>query len=48
MAVRPFSLETEDRNGATVIHLEGELDLAGISKLQEALHPPSTRTSPRS
>ena len=37
-AVRPFSLQTEGKDGATVIHLKGELDLAGVSKLQEALH----------
>ena len=37
-AVRPFSLRTEEKDGATVVHLEGELDLAGVPKLREALH----------
>jgi anti-sigma B factor antagonist len=37
-AVRPFSLRTEEKDGATVVHLEGELDLASVPKLQEALH----------
>jgi anti-sigma B factor antagonist len=36
--VRPFSLRTEERHGVTVVHLEGELDLAGVPELQEALH----------
>ena len=38
-AVRPFSLRTEEKEGATVVHLEGELDLAAVPKLQKALHP---------
>ena len=37
-AERPFSLRAEEKNGATVVHLEGELDLAGVPKLREALH----------
>ncbi len=36
--VSPFSLRTEDRDGTTVVYLEGELDLAGVPKLQEVLH----------
>lgn len=36
--IRPFSLRTEEREAATVVYLEGELDLAGVPKLQEALH----------
>ena len=36
--VRPFSLRTEEKGGVTVLHLEGELDLAGVPELQEALH----------
>ena len=35
---RPFSLQTEEKDGSTVVHLEGELDLAGVRKLREALH----------
>ena len=37
-AVRPFSLRTEEKDGATIVHLQGELDLAGVPELQEALH----------
>jgi anti-anti-sigma regulatory factor len=37
-AVTPFSLRTEEEDGKTVVYLEGELDLAGVPKLQEALH----------
>ena len=37
-AVRPFALRTEEWDGVTVVHLEGELDLAGVPALQEALH----------
>lgn len=36
--VRPFSLRTEEKDGAIVVRLEGELDLAGVPELQEALH----------
>lgn len=36
--IRPFSLRTEEKEGATVVYLDGELDLAGVPKLQEALH----------
>ena len=42
-AVRPFSLRTEEKDGATVVHLEGELDLAAVPKLQEALQFGPTR-----
>jgi anti-sigma B factor antagonist len=36
--VTPFSLRTEEKQGTTVVYLEGELDLAGVPKLREALH----------
>lgn len=36
--IRPFSLRIEEKEGTTVVSLEGELDLAGVPKLHEALH----------
>ena len=37
---QPYALSrgSRRRTGATVVHLEGELDLAAVPKLQEALH----------